>query len=115
MTGTQRFAYRAVILGWLRGTFSFSGARKSGRKLKARTTTSSYLRTLVNMFSKLTTVFSLVVLSATVVLAVPQGGSLVCANDAGATCPPGYTCCGPIIPGVGGNCRKLNPGQVCIF
>ncbi|PPR05205.1 hypothetical protein CVT24_010305 [Panaeolus cyanescens] len=67
------------------------------------------------MFAKITTIISVFLLSVTMVAAVPQGGSLVCANDAGDTCPPGYTCCGPIIPGVGGNCRKLKPDEFCIF
>ncbi|KAJ2911969.1 hypothetical protein MD484_g8443, partial [Candolleomyces efflorescens] len=40
---------------------------------------------------------------------------LRCADDQGSRCPPGYTCCGPIRPGIGGVCRLLGPGQVCIF
>ncbi|EAU89909.1 hypothetical protein CC1G_08391 [Coprinopsis cinerea okayama7 len=38
-----------------------------------------------------------------------------CANEQGDQCPEGWTCCGPILPDVGGTCRKLNPGQFCIF
>ncbi|PPR05204.1 hypothetical protein CVT24_010303 [Panaeolus cyanescens] len=37
------------------------------------------------MFAKLTAIVSVFLVSATMVLAVPQGGGLVCANDAGVT------------------------------
>ncbi|KAG2011145.1 hypothetical protein CC2G_011294 [Coprinopsis cinerea AmutBmut pab1-1] len=36
-------------------------------------------------------------------------------DEQGDQCPEGWTCCGPILPDVGGTCRKLNPGQFCIF
>ncbi|KAH0589543.1 hypothetical protein H2248_005279 [Termitomyces sp. 'cryptogamus'] len=29
-------------------------------------------------------------------------------------CPAGWFCCGPIIPGVGGICRLLGEGEVCL-
>ncbi|KAH0589544.1 hypothetical protein H2248_005280 [Termitomyces sp. 'cryptogamus'] len=35
-----------------------------------------------------------------------------CANGVDE-CPTGWTCCGPIISGVGGNCRQLGKGEVC--
>ncbi|TFK39614.1 hypothetical protein BDQ12DRAFT_722453 [Crucibulum laeve] len=36
-----------------------------------------------------------------------------CANGVD-TCPgPHWTCCGPILSGVGGTCRKLKPDEYC--
>ncbi|KAF8883339.1 hypothetical protein CPB84DRAFT_1850984 [Gymnopilus junonius] len=36
-----------------------------------------------------------------------------CANGVD-TCPSSeWTCCGPILQGVGGTCMKLKPGEVC--
>ncbi|KAG5726150.1 hypothetical protein E4T56_gene2164 [Termitomyces sp. T112] len=36
-----------------------------------------------------------------------------CANGVDE-CPAGWFCCGPIIPGVGGICRLLGEGEVCL-
>ncbi|KIK68495.1 hypothetical protein GYMLUDRAFT_35922 [Collybiopsis luxurians FD-317 M1] len=36
-------------------------------------------------------------------------------DEENPTCPTGYTCCGPIISGVGGTCILLSPGEVCAF
>ncbi|KAF9480320.1 hypothetical protein BDN70DRAFT_931790 [Pholiota conissans] len=37
-----------------------------------------------------------------------------CANGVD-TCPKGWTCCGPLLVDVGGTCRLLGKGEVCIF
>ncbi|KAH6913191.1 hypothetical protein BKA70DRAFT_1262159 [Coprinopsis sp. MPI-PUGE-AT-0042] len=46
---------------------------------------------------------------------VDPSKSYACANEAGDVCPKGYTCCGPIRPDVGGNCRKLPPDMMCML
>ncbi|KAF9457752.1 hypothetical protein BDZ94DRAFT_1313930 [Collybia nuda] len=73
------------------------------------------------MLTKATTLFSSVFLLfvASQGLAAPNPQTsgtpvLHCGVDH-KTCPPGWTCCGPLFPDVGGNCRKLGPDEVCTF
>ncbi|KAE9385770.1 hypothetical protein BT96DRAFT_928645 [Gymnopus androsaceus JB14] len=34
-------------------------------------------------------------------------------TDTKTSCPPGYTCCGPIVSGIGGTCVLLGESEVC--
>ncbi|KAJ3511072.1 hypothetical protein NLJ89_g4311 [Agrocybe chaxingu] len=66
----------------------------------------------------------LYILSALLVLAA-QGFALPsqeapqtvyhCGNGVDVCPGPEWTCCGPLIEGVGGTCRKLKPDEACIF
>ncbi|KAJ2921981.1 hypothetical protein H1R20_g15110, partial [Candolleomyces eurysporus] len=68
-----------------------------------------YLHTLLAVVAFVASVGNVV---ASPVEAAPTAETR-CAGSQGTTCPPGFTCCGPIFPDIGGVCRQLQPGQVC--
>ncbi|PFH53259.1 hypothetical protein AMATHDRAFT_54995 [Amanita thiersii Skay4041] len=57
-------------------------------------------------------VFTLQTTALTLAMPTQDSTVLHCAID-GKTCPQGWTCCGPILEGVGGTCRLLRKDEVC--
>ncbi|KIM38336.1 hypothetical protein M413DRAFT_447833 [Hebeloma cylindrosporum] len=47
---------------------------------------------------------------ASQIFAAPQDSGVI------YHCPdPEWTCCGPLLQDIGGTCRKLKSGEVCLF
>ncbi|KAF9564892.1 hypothetical protein CPC08DRAFT_704944 [Agrocybe pediades] len=76
--------------------------------------------------AKLTSIFSAVLLFVAAAAALPAEAEAAapavatdvvyhCGNGVDVCPSPAYTCCGPLLEGVGGTCRILKPGQACIF